>query len=290
MITHVKAPHETRNFDELITEEVLSKEMADFLISASNAGANILILGDTLGGMSYGQNQLLNSFSTIPSTTKKVIFNPKFLTDHPYATQMTFGRNTSSDMSYKILQEWNPSRILFDGEYVDLFEDLDFPIPKTAALSTEYFFSIRDKLADSSEFPYDLVISMQTPEPDSHIPNFRIACIYQMVKAPTTGEWTFRTLYAYRNWQPFAKVDEPTRALRRKISNALRAESLGQKNAPVDLSAQIAAAQISAAESQKTLEDCLDTLVEKLPATASEKEKEMVLYYSKALKEIISKW
>lgn len=290
MITQIKAPFETRNFDELITEEVLSKEMADFLISASNAGANILILGDKLGGMSYGQNQLLNSFSAIPSTTKKVIFHPKFLADHPYATQMTFGRNTSSDMSYKILQDWNPSRVLFDGEYVDLFEDINFPIPKTAALGTEYFFSIRDKLADSSEFPYDLVIEIQTPHPESPTPNFRISCIHQMVKAPTSGEWTFRTLYAYRNWQPFAKVDEPTRAFRRKISNSLRAESLGKKNAPADLSSQIAAAQSLAVESEKTLEGFLDTLVERLPSTASEKEKEMVLYYSQALKEIISKW
>lgn len=283
MITQVKAPFETRNFDELIAEEVLSQEMAEFLISASNAGANILILGDTLDGMSYGQNQLLNSFSTIPSNAKKVIFDPKFLSTHPYATQLTLGRNTSVDVAYKILQDWNPSRVLFNGEYVDLFEDIDFPIAKTAALSSEYFFKITDKLADSAVFPYDIVISMQTPEPDSHVPNFRIACIYQMVKAPTTGEWTFRTLYAYRNWQPFAKVEEPTRALRRKISNALRAESLGKKNVPVDLSAQIAAAQ-----SKESLEALIELIVDKVPASFSEKDRNEILFHSQAIKEIIA--
>ena len=284
MITQVKAPFETRKFDELIAEEVLSQEMAEFLISASNAGVNILILGDTLDGPSYGQNQLLNSFSTIPSDAKKVIFEPKFLEGHPYATQLTLRRGATADTTYKILQSWNPSRILFNEEYVDLFEDLDFPIAKTAALSSEYFFKIRDSLADSSVFPYDLVISMQTPEPESHVPNFRIACIYQMVKAPTTGEWTFRTLYAYRNWQPFAKVDEPTRALRRKISNALRAESLGKENAPVDLSAQIAAAQ-----SKESLESLVELIMDKVPASFSEKDRNEILLHSYAIKEIIAK-
>lgn len=285
MIKQVKAPFETRTFDELITEEVLSQEMAELLISASNAGANILILGDTLDGSSYGQTQLLNSFSAIPSTAKKVIYSPKFLSPHPYATQMTIGRNFPTDLAYGTLQDWNPSRVLFDGEYSDLFEDVSFPVPKTAALSTEYFFEMRDKFADSSSFPYDLVIELQTPEPNSHIPNFRISCIHQMVKAPTTGEWTFRTLYAYRNWQPFAKVDEPTRALRRKMSNALRAESLGKESIQVDLSTQIEAVQ-----RKNSLEGFLDTLVERLPDSASDKEKEMVRYYSQALKEIISKW
>ena len=284
MTTTDKEIFNTRTFEELIAEEVLSQEMADLLISASDAGANILILGDRLGHPSYGQRQLLNSFSALPSSTRKIILSPKFLSRHSYATGMTIGRNISAPRSYRMFEQFNPSRILFDGEYYDLFESADFPIPKTAALETGSYFKMVEEFSESSTFPYDLVIELQTPYPDSPTPNFRISCIHQMVKAPITGKWTWHTLYAYRNWQTFTKVDAPTRYLRRKISDSIRAKSLGKKEEAVDLSDFIAEAQ-----RKENIDGLLNLAEENLPKHLSEKDKAEILSHVQAIKEIISK-